>query len=55
MLVGETENPAELNDVIGVLLQDVELPTILGELPLIQIHGSGWWTKLLAHLALPGW
>lgn len=41
-------------DVILVLLQECEVPHTLTDLPHIDANVHGWWTKILARLALPG-
>ncbi len=41
-------------DVILVLLQECDVPHHLADLPSIDANVHGWWTKILARLALPG-
>ena len=41
-------------DVILVVLQECEVPHTLSDLPHIDANVHGWWTKILARLALPG-
>ena len=53
-LVGEIDAVSLPKDIIAVLLKDCEIPAMLSDLPVIEVYGHGWWTKLLARLALPG-
>ena len=39
---------------IVVVLRETEIPTPLTDLPVISVEKHGWWTQLLARLALPG-
>ena len=39
---------------IVVVLREVEVPGPLTDLPAVRIEKHGWWTHLLARLALPG-
>ncbi len=41
-------------DVLLVMLQECEVPHVLSDLPPIDASLHGWWTKILARLALPG-
>ena len=53
-LMSELDAVSLQKDVIAVMVQDCEVPTMLSDLPYIDSNSTGWWTKLLARLALPG-
>ncbi len=53
-LVSEVDSISLQKDAVLIVLQECEIPHLLSDLPYIEANKHGWWTKLLARLALPG-
>ena len=51
-LISDVDIMLSRNDLIVVVLQDCDVPSILSDLLFIDVNDDDWWTRLLAQLTM---